>query len=154
MFISASLIFLLLACKLSLYTRDVQQGKTDERQAYSILVDDRFKKQGNLRGLSWRLQADKISASTCQKHKSLYGGLKGFQHICHSDGLNTTSLSQGCVLGTVSSMGRISSTHRTGEAVKVWLPGSSSRINRWSGPLNDLLRTCPDPIMANMWRLM
>lgn len=47
MFVSASLIFPLLVCKLSLYTKDVQQGQTEERQAYSILVDARSKKVGN-----------------------------------------------------------------------------------------------------------
>lgn len=42
-----------------------------------------------------------------------------FKHIHRSDDLNTTSLSQGCVLGTASSMGKISRIHKTGKEVKV-----------------------------------
>lgn len=43
--------------------------------------------------------------------------LTGFNHIYHSDDLNTTSVSQGCILKTVSSMGKIKTVHipRTGK---------------------------------------
>ena len=54
----------------------------------------------------WWLQEEQISAPACQVLKVYTEALTGFSHINHADGLNITSVSQGCVLGAVSRSGK------------------------------------------------
>ena len=43
--------------------------------------------------------------STHQNHKSLHRGKAGFNHVLHSDGLNNSKLTLGCVLQILSPVG-------------------------------------------------
>lgn len=67
--------------------------------------------------------------------------LTGFRHVYRADGLNPTSLFQGCVLGQLPETEKPSRTYipRTGEGVgSLRLPRASLRVNWQSCLLDDL----------------
>lgn len=113
------------------------------RKRQATLTDRcRFNRQGNLpRRLS--LGGCKANrTSLCHQNLKIYvEALTGLRHICHPDGLNSTSLSQDYFLGQHLGAGKASGTHirRTGKEVRsLWLPESSSLVTWWSHPLSDL----------------
>lgn len=80
--------------------------------------------------LGW--QDEWIPTPTCQILKAYKQTLPGVSHVSHAGVLNTTSLSQGCVLGAASESRRgkqksPSKDRGTGEDPPV--PGSGSRVN-------------------------
>ena len=108
----------------------------------SRLIGGRFNKQENLY-MRLVLGGHKTSRSLhlpARILKVYTEALTGFSHIYHPDDLNSTVLSQGCILETAPTMGR-TYTPRRGEGVRrLWLPRSSSWDNWWSHPFNDLFQ--------------
>ena len=67
--------------------------------------------------------------------------LSGFSHIYSPESLNTTLSPPGRILGATVGVEKTSGMHipRMGEGARsLLLPGSSSRVNSWSHPLDDL----------------
>ena len=112
---------------------------------HSRLRGGRFNKQGTLHM--------RLVLIGCKMSRSLYPPTRilkvhteastGFSHVYCPDGLNNTLLSQGCVLETVSTMGRVGEMYmpRSREGVRsLWLPGSSSQMKQQSHPLEEPLQ--------------
>lgn len=77
-----------------------------------MLEDDRFNMQGNLlMRLILGAQDEQTSRLAHQMLKVHVEALTGFSHIYCSDGLKTTSLSQGYDLGEASEGGKSSRIH-------------------------------------------
>lgn len=95
-----------------------------------------------IRGLSWAVARLVGICTACLNLKHLYRGLNRLSHVWSQQHI----ISQVCVLGAASGVGKASRMYipRTGERVRSLqlprLPGSSSRVNQWSCPLDDLLR--------------
>lgn len=112
---------------------------------HSRLVGGRFIKQGNLH-FSLVLCSPKIKGNLHPPVEILrvhVQTLTKFSNILSPDGLNSTVLSQEYVLEIAPRMGLAGGMFipKLGEVVRcLWLPGSSSKVNHWSCPLDDLLQ--------------
>ena len=96
----------------------------------SKLVGGRFNKQGNL-FTTLVLGGGKMTRSPYPRTRILkvyIEVLTGFSHIFSPDGFNSTLLSQGCILGTAPTEGKVGRVYipRTGKGVRgLQLPGST-----------------------------
>lgn len=118
--------------------------RAEERGSRSSLGGGRFNKTGNsqtrLGGGSRKTR--RSPRPPARIFKVYIEALTGFSHICHPDSLINTLFSQDYVLGTATTVGKVSRTYipRMREGVRsLQLPGSISGVNQWSHPLDDLL---------------
>ena len=104
---------------------------------HSRVAGGGFNKQGNVRDLSWATR----SLQPAQILKVNTEALTEFSHIYHPGSLNSSLLSQAGSLGQLLGLEKASRMHipRAGVGIRSLLfPGSSSQVNRWSHPLDDL----------------
>lgn len=129
------------------------RGRWEEEADHFIWVSDNFRnKEIYVWGLSWAL-GEEISVPPTSILKVYREAWMGFSYIHHHDGLSSTLLSQGCVLGSGFHCGNGGrdrmNTPRTGEEMRsLWMSGSSLRVNQQSGLLNDLLQQIDKPHLS------
>lgn len=85
-----------MVCKL--YTEDEEKPKKEEEHSKLVVL---ISKRTYIQGLSWAARQEHLCIYVPFRILKLYvEALTVFRHIYHPDGLNSTLLSQGCVLRT------------------------------------------------------
>ena len=84
-----------------------------------------------------------MAALTAKILRVYIEALTGFSHVFSPDGLDSTLLSQGCILETAPTVGTVGRMYipMTEERVRSFrMLGSSLWVNQQSHPLNDLFQ--------------